>query len=172
MRPHPRRSAPTPILGLLLLLAVPRGLAAQASVASTGRLPQHGTTVPASATSVQAIKIDQAPVIDGFDTDAIWAGIPAQSGFRESRPTEDGDPKQRTEFKVAYDAKNLYVFVRAFDAHPDSIIKLLSRRDDFTPSDQLMVMIDSYHDRRTGYEFIVNPAGVKVDNAISNDGNE
>ena len=33
-------------------------------------------------------------------------------------------------------------------------------------------MLDSYHDRRTGYEFVVNPAGVKADYAIYNDGNE
>ena len=168
-----RPSAPAGTLGLALLLmtALPAAVAAQTAVASTGQNLRTATSA-ASATSIQATKVDQAPVIDGFDTDAIWANIPVQSAFREARPTEDGDPRQRTEFKVAYDAKDLYVFVRAFDTHPDSIVKFLSRRDDFTPSDQLMVMIDSYHDRRTGYEFIVNPAGVKVDNAISNDGNE
>ena len=40
---------------------------------------------------------------------------------------------------------------------------LLSRRDVKTASDQIKLMIDSYHDRRTGYEFAVNPAGVKRD---------
>ncbi|HTG51025.1 MAG TPA: DUF5916 domain-containing protein, partial [Gemmatimonadales bacterium] len=33
-------------------------------------------------------------------------------------------------------------------------------------------MLDSWHDRRTGFEFVVNPAGVKSDYAIFNDGNE
>ena len=33
-------------------------------------------------------------------------------------------------------------------------------------------MLDPYHDRRTGYEFSVNPAGVKTDYAIYNDGDE
>jgi hypothetical protein len=51
-------------------------------------------------------------------------------------------------------------------------VSLLSRRDDQPPSDFLFVMVDSYHDRRTGYEFGVNPAGVKADLAIYNDGNE
>src|SRR5256885_1490549 len=36
----------------------------------------------------------------------------------------------------------------------------------------LKIVIDSYHDRRTGYEFAVNPAGVKRDYAIYNDNNE
>lgn len=78
----------------------------------------------------------------------------------------------RTAASVAYDARNLYVFVRAFDPHPDSIVSLLARRDEMPPSDRITVMIDSYHDRRTGYEFSVNPAGVKADEAIYDDSNE
>src|SRR5256884_445273 len=34
------------------------------------------------------------------------------------------------------------------------------------------LFLDSYHDRRTGYEFGVNPSGVKLDAQIYNDGNE
>src|SRR5205085_6399120 len=67
---------------------------------------------------------------------------------------------------------NLYVFVRAYDAHPDSIVRILERRDTFTTSDRIWVFIDSYHDKRTGYEFCVNPAGVKLDGQIFNGGNE
>ena len=74
--------------------------------------------------------------------------------------------------RAAYDEHHLYVFVRAFDPHPDSIVSLLSRRDDQPPSDYITLMIDSYHDRRTGYEFMVNPAGVKSDFAIYNDASE
>ena len=92
--------------------------------------------------------------------------------FKEWRPTEDKPPRFKTEAKIAYDASNLYVFVRAFDPHPDSIIKLLERRDTFTSSDMIWLFIDSYHDRRTGYEFGVNAAGVKIDQAIYDDGNE
>jgi len=64
------------------------------------------------------------------------------------------------------------VFVRAFDPHPDSIKKLLERRDSFTASDMIWIFVDSYHDKRTGYEFGVNAAGVKMDQAIYDDGNE
>src|SRR2546422_5764801 len=44
---------------------------------------------------------------------------------------------------------------RAFDPHPDSILKLLARRDVRAATDQLKIMIDSYHDRRNGFEFAV-----------------
>lgn len=132
------------------------------------------TAAPDAATrlrNVAATRAVVAPAIDGRDDDAVWQQAPRTDDFREARPVEDGQPRQRTAFQVAYDAHHLYVFVRAFDTDPDSIVQLLSRRDAPTASDQIGVFIDSYHDRRTGYEFRVNPAGVKADYAIYNDGN-
>jgi hypothetical protein len=128
-----------------------------------------GAQAPAS---VAATRAAIAPVLDGRDDDAVWRGITPTSGFREARPSEDGTPKQETAFRVAYDAENLYVFVRMFDTAPDSIAALMTRRDEGSASDHVTVMIDSYHDRRTGFEFIVNPLGVKGDYAIYNDGEE
>jgi hypothetical protein len=113
-----------------------------------------------------------APAIDGSDDDAVWKTAKVISGFRVFEPEEDGEPKFRTEARVANDASNLYVFVRAYDPHPDSIISLLSRRDVKTQSDQIKIMVDSYHDRRTGYEFAVNPAGVKRDYYLYDDSEE
>ena len=104
--------------------------------------------------------------------DPVWRSARVIDQFREARPTEGAEAKLRTAALVAYDDHNLYVFVRAFDPHPDSIVSLLARRDDQPASDRISVMLDSYHDRRTGYEFTVNPAGVKSDEAIYNDGNE
>ena len=115
---------------------------------------------------------DRAPVIDGSDADAVWRAASVINGFRVFDPTEDGEPSMRTEARIAYDARNIYIFVRAFDPHPDSIVSLLSRRDVRTASDQLKVMIDSYYDRRSGYEFAVNPAGVKRDYYTYDDASE
>ena len=113
-----------------------------------------------------------APVIDGRDDDAAWSASAPIDGFQQFDPVEGAEPSMRTEARITYDAANLYVFVRAFDPHPDSILSLLSRRDVRTASDQIKVMIDSYHDRRTGYEFAVNPAGVKRDYYTYDDSQE
>ena len=112
------------------------------------------------------------PVIDGKDNDEVWRQAQVITTFRQFRPVEDADPTVRTEAKLAYDDRNFYAFVRAFDPHPDSILKLLARRDIRVCCDQIKIVIDSYHDRRTGYEFAVNPAGVKRDYAIYDDNNE
>jgi hypothetical protein len=125
-----------------------------------------------TATTAVAVRAATPVVIDGRDDDPVWRQAAPITQFREFQPKEDGDPRFATEAKVAYDDRNLYVFIRAFDPHPDSILKLLARRDVRAATDQLKIMIDSYHDRRNGYEFAVNPAGVKRDYAIYNDTQE
>src|SRR5437899_11023012 len=134
--------------------------------------PRHPPDPPPPPTSVVATRAAQPPVIDGRDDDVVWREAQPIVGFQEWRPSEGGPPKLPTEAKIAYDAAALYVFVRAFDPHPDSIITVLARRDYFTPSDMIWLFLDSYHDRRTGYEFGVNPSGVKLDAQVYNDGNE
>jgi Domain of unknown function (DUF5916)/Carbohydrate family 9 binding domain-like len=156
------------LLGLALSLQAPEQVPPRADARQSTPLR---TGMPTDSSAI-AVRADAPPVIDGEDGDQIWLKAPVISAFKQWRPTEGKEPRFRTEAKVAYDAANLYVFVRAFDPHPDSIIKLLERRDTFTPSDMIWLFVDSYHDRRTGYEFGVNAAGVKIDQAIYDDGNE
>src|SRR5712671_4015619 len=146
--------------------------------APTGAQPLQAQESPATASvtktvpSALAFFAERPPVIDGRDDDPIWKTATAITGFRVFDPKEDGDPTFQTEAKIGYDAENIYVFVRMFDPHPDSIVSLLSRRDVKTQSEQVKIMIDSYHDRRTGYEFAVNPAGVKRDYYTYDDSRE
>jgi hypothetical protein len=156
------------LLGLPLIAAFTLVSQAQDPPLSVRRPPDP----PPPVRTVAATLAARPPVIDGRDDDAVWRQAPAITEFQEWRPSEGGPPKLPTEAKVAYDAGNLYVLVRAFDPHPDSIITVLARRDYFTPSDMIWLFLDSYHDRRTGYEFGVNPSGVKLDAQIYNDGNE
>ena len=142
------------------------------SQSGDARLTVPGPGVAPVAPSAQATRARTAPVLDGQETDAVWASATQISAFRIYDPVEDGEPTMRTMAKVAYDDRNLYVLVRAFDPHPDSIVSLLSRRDVRTASDQIKIVIDSYFDRRTGYEFAVNPAGVKRDYYVYDDVNE
>jgi hypothetical protein len=144
-------------LGMLLML---QGEAARMPS------PLPGTT------SARAALAAEPPVLDGRDDEAVWRSAPVIDQFLQAKPSEGAPARFRTEARVAYDGRHLYVFVRAFDPHPDSIVGLLARRDEAPPSDEIVLFLDSYHDRRTGYEFVVNPAGVKSDYAIYNDGDE
>ena len=58
---------------------------------------------------------------------------------------------------------------RMWDSHPDSIIANLVRRDGFVASDRFLLLLDPYHDHRSGYYFGVNAAGVLCDGTLLND---
>jgi hypothetical protein len=152
-----------------LFIASLATVAALQDVAQASSRPASASSTVATATAVRAA---QPPRIDARTTDEVWQQAPRFSDFRQFEPRVDVDPSFRTEFQVAYDEKNLYVLVRMFDPHPDSIMHALSRRDVRGPSDQIKLLIDSYDDKRSGFEFAVNPDGVKRDFAMSNDGNE
>lgn len=111
----------------------------------------------------RAVKVPHAPVLDGRMDEAAWSDAPVMDSFRQAEPEEQGEPAFPTVVRVVYDDRNLYVFVRATDPHPDSLIARLSRRDVDTNSDRIGIVIDAYHDRRTGVLLSVNPVGVRTD---------
>ncbi|MCX6254113.1 MAG: DUF5916 domain-containing protein, partial [Bacteroidia bacterium] len=59
--------------------------------------------------------------------------------------------------------------IKAFDTSPDSIVNRLTRRDD-ADGDEVGIIVDSFHDLRTGFFFGVSSAGVKFDQMFTNDG--
>jgi hypothetical protein len=151
-----------------------------ASLAAMVAVPQDVATLPArpvatttsTAATATAVRVAQPPRLDGRSDDAVWQDAPKFTGFRQFEPRTDVDPTFQTEFQVAYDEKNLYVLVRMHDPSPDSIMHALTRRDVRGPSDQIKLLIDSYSDKRSGFELAVNPDGVKRDFVMSNDGDE
>ena len=161
-------------LSIFAFFALLPGAAAAQQTSGSHALPADGKRAAerAAPRSAMAVRATRPPVLDGRTDDAAWAAATSIEAFRTFDPVENGDPRFRTEARIAYDERDLYVLVRAFDPHPDSIVALLSRRDVRTTSDHVKLMIDSYHDRRTGFEFAVNPAGVKRDYAIINDSDE
>jgi hypothetical protein len=110
------------------------------------------------------------PRIDGVIDERIWDTVEWSGDFIQRVPYEKRPPSQQTEFKIIYDDENLYVAIRCFDTSPDSIVRRMSRRDGFE-GDWIEVNIDSYHDLQTACSFTVNAAGVKGDEAITNDNN-
>ncbi len=121
--------------------------------------------VGAGERSVAATPVAEASAVrlDGEFNDAAWNAAPVIDGFVQREPSEGKTPTFRTEARVVYDAAAIYVSIRAFDPDPSKVVGILTRRDTDSPSDWVSVIIDSYHDRRTAYEFAVNAAGVKAD---------
>src|SRR6267378_7840268 len=121
----------------------------------------------ATATSAIASRTTTSPVLDGKTDDPAWRDAQVIDQFVEFEPKKGAQTRFKTEVRVTYDDKNLYILARMFDPAPDSIVSLLSRRDVRTNSEQLKLVIDSYHDKKTAFQFATNPAGVKRDYYVS-----
>ena len=139
------------MLNLLLVFAL------AASDAETARIAAEPLT------SASAIRLD------GELTEEVWQRAPLVTGFRQRDPHEGAPATFETEARVAYDGTALYVAVQAKDPDPSRIVGIRTRRDEQSPSDWIRIIVDSFHDRRSAYEFAVNPAGVKADAYWFND---
>jgi hypothetical protein len=139
------------------------------AVAAYGRV--GGPEAPAIAIDAMAVPATSPILIDGKLAEAVWEQAPSIGEFVQRDPAEGEPPSQRTDARIAYDEHALYVAVRAHDTEPHRIVGMLTRRDQRSPSDWIRVIVDSYFDRRSAYEFAINPVGVKADRYYFNDGN-
>jgi hypothetical protein len=145
----------TPVLLLPFLLFSPG--------AAKGQHPNQSTETKADwllgDRLLTAVRIDGSRIrIDGLLNEPIWKKITPASDFVQQEPEEGKPATEKTEVFVAYDDDAIYIGVYAYDSEPQKIYGQLARRDEEPPSDWIHIGIDSYADRRTAFEFTVNPA--------------
>lgn len=125
--------------------------------------------VPAvGAGEVTATRTSAPPVIDGRVDDEVWALAPEITGFRQQRP-DNGEPSSEpVSVRLLFDDDAIYVgAVMTHATNP--IVRLLGRRDSFLESDWFGITLDSQLDRRSALCFYVNPDGVQLDEAVTDD---
>ena len=127
-------------------------------------------TVDSTPPPVRAARLTGPVTVDGVLDEPIWQTAEPASRFLQRDPVEGVAPSQRSEVRIAYDDDAIYVGARLWDTAPDSILKRLSRRDVSIPADRFSIYLDPYHDRRSGYYFLINAAGTLFDGTVSNDG--
>ncbi|MEP7065619.1 MAG: DUF5916 domain-containing protein, partial [Gemmatimonadota bacterium] len=106
--------------------------------------------------------------LDATLTDSIWRFADSITDFRQREPAEGARAVERTVVKVARDAQALYVVVRA-DGDVRSMLRArqLRRDADLSSDDNVTILIDSFHDRRSAFEFQTNPLGAMWDAQLS-----
>ncbi len=117
-----------------------------------------------------AMETGKAPAIDGYLEPETWQDVPAADSFIQRRPDPGKPATESTEVRLIYDDKAIYVAFTCYDSEPKKIIHRTCKRDSDGNSDFVEVVIDSYHDHRTGYSFVVNAAGIQEDDYRYNDG--
>ena len=117
----------------------------------------------------KATKIETPPEINGILDDEIWKEGTWVDDFTQYEPFNGKKASQRTEFKILFDDDNLYAAFKVYDTSPDSIVNRLTRRDN-PDGDLVGIILDSFHDLRTGFLFGISSSGVKYDQMFTNDG--
>ncbi len=144
------------------------GFAVLTLVASTLAMAEEDGGVSGA---LRAVRTSASVRVDGRLDEAAWANAPTYRDFVESFPNAGRAPDFLTEARVMYDDTFLYVGVRCHDPQPELIIRNLGRRDSSPFADLVEIAIDSNADRRTGFDFSVNAAGVLRDQLLYGDFN-
>ena len=132
-------------------------------------MPRHATDVMAAVTAVR-VEPAARPSLDGRLDEPAWARAAPITRLIQRDPDEGTPSSEAVDVRFLYDADALFVAARLYDSEPRRIVSRLARRDASTHSDEFRLFLDSHHDHRTAFEFIVNPAGVKSDVLIGGDG--
>ena len=143
---------------ILLVLLAPAPLAAGPTVLNAGRV-------------MSAARTAAAPAIDGRLDEPSWGTCTPDDRFVQTFPDEGKAPTERTEVRVLYDDRAIYVGIRAYDSAPDQIDARMTRRDRDIETDTVAVAFDSQQDRRTAYAFMLSAAGVQLDAMFYDDSN-
>jgi hypothetical protein len=132
---------------------------------------------------LKAVRVEQAPRLDGLLDDPAWTAIPAVDGFRMVEPRPGEDPSERTEVRVLYDDHGLYIGVFCFDSEPGRIAANSMAHDsgggggpymgygyghgsEFSSDDVVRILLDPFQDKRNAYLFFVNPRGARGEGLI------
>jgi hypothetical protein len=141
---------------LLLVFWLPLTLVAQKKN-STYRLSIHKATSPVT--------------IDGVMNETAWQEAAAADSFFMVFPMDTSHSKVKTEVRMAYDAKNLYVIAVCHLLKPAPYMVESLRRDfAFGKNDNFIFFIDPFDDQTNGFTFGANAAGAQWDGTLYSGG--
>jgi hypothetical protein len=133
-----------------------------AILASSGAAAQDA---PRNETkSVLAPRAVTSPTIDGRMDEAEWANAAVLEDFHQILPSEYTEPSEAMEVRVQYDDDALYVAARMWAEDPDTILANVLRQGEVLWGDDFFSLIlDPFNDRRSGYRFLTNPNGLRME---------
>ncbi len=138
-------------------------------VATRAQATGNGHSEPSAIT---ACRVSTPPRMENLLSDDAWRMAVPITNFTQREPLEGRPPSERTEVRIVYDDRTLYIGVSCLMSTPGMIIaNEMSRDFDSFAEDNFMVILDTYHDRRGGFLFVINPNGARYDALITDEGN-
>jgi hypothetical protein len=118
------------------------------------------------------IKKATAPIkVDGILDEASWDDADVAKDFYRVLPMDTGYAESKTEVRMTYDDKNIYMAVICWDPLPgENIIASLRRDFQFPVNDNFLAFIDPFEDKTNGFSFGASAAGAQWDGLQSDGG--
>ena len=92
-------------------------------------------------------------VIDGVLNEQSWFDAAAVSDFVMCNPFDSLCAQVRTDVKMSYDDKYIYISAECFLKEPGAFVVESMKRDfAFGVNDNFLVFIDTFEDKTTGFE--------------------
>jgi hypothetical protein len=110
----------------------------------------------------RAVRIPPGSIrLDGRLDESVWHSGPSLTEFLQREPVEGAEATDPMEVRFAFDDSALYVGARMSSSSP--IQSPLGRRDEGDQADHIVILLDTYLDRRTASSFGVTASGVRLD---------
>ena len=121
---------------------------------------------------IKASYFSVEPKIDGnILSDPLWSEINPIKNLIQIKPRFGELASEKTEIRIAFSDKILFIGVICFDKNPEKIVVSDSRRDsDLNDEDSFLFIIDTYNDQQNGFLFGTNSNGMEYDAQIDNEG--
>ena len=120
---------------------------------------------------MRAIRLDEPLRLDGRLDERVYQTIAPVTDFIQQEPNEGTPATEQTEVWVLFDSETIYVAARCWDSQPDQTVANEMRRDSYGMygNDTFSLMLDTFYDRRNGFNFMTNALGGLFDQTITNE---
>jgi hypothetical protein len=122
---------------------------------------------PVSFARLHVPHLSQAPTIRDFLTmqppPAFAGSMLKVDGFKQRDPNDGAPISEKTEVYLGYTDKNLYVVCVCFESQLPKMRARMTRREAINDDDQFGFVLDTFHDKKHGVFFYMNPLGVQQD---------
>lgn len=120
--------------------------------------------------TLEATRVDSAPVIDGILDDEAWKNLPVARDFYMFEPGNSPEREtHQTRVKMIYDDEAIYFAAYMEDHEPDNILREFTQRDVIGQTDFFGVDINTYNDGENQTRFLITSAGALADAKMKGD---
>ncbi|MBN2029040.1 carbohydrate binding family 9 domain-containing protein [bacterium] len=119
-----------------------------------------------SQTCLNLMKMTQSPIIDGI-IDPVWSQVDSVSDFIQQYPYYGAEPSCKTVARVLTTDDALYSLIVCYDDRDH--IQTINGKLDNISGDVVGLMLDTFGNQSTAYQFAVSASGVRSDCRLLDD---